>query len=325
MLTGPEKAVLFLLSLEENVASPIVSELSETDLRKLRSVAATMRQVPKSAISDTYREFLDRSSSAVAVPRGGLPYLRRLSAGAFGEEQTRRVFEDSNGASSPLTRLEHAPPDTVGALLADEPPQVAGAILARLDPKAAAAILAGMPVERQSAVMEHVSRMTELPAAVLEDMAAALASELPSSDASTLVSVDGVAKAAEILNAAGRDASTLVLTGIEASDMALAAQVRQAMFTFDDLRRVDARAMRDLLREVATDRLTMALKGAAEEVKAAIFAGLSARAAELITDDLEVLGKVRKSEIDQARSEVIQVALRLEAEGKVDLGREEPE
>jgi flagellar motor switch protein FliG len=77
-----------------------------------------------------------------------------------------------------------------------------------------------------------------------------------------------------------------------------------------------------LLREVATDRLTVALKGAAEEVRAAIFAGLSARAAELISDDLEVLGKVRKNEIDTARSEVLQVALRLEAEGKIDLGRE---
>jgi len=322
VLTGPEKAVLFLLSLDENVASPIVSELTEGDLRKLRAVAATMRQVPSSAISDTYREFLDRSSSAVAVPRGGLPYLRRLSAGALGEEKTRRVFEDGNGAASPLARLEVAPPDAVGALLADEPPQVAGAILARLDPRAAAAILTGMTPERQSAVMEHVSRMTELPAAVLEDMAAALANELPSSEASTLVSVDGVAKAAEILNAAGRDASTAVLTGIEQNDMQLATQVRQAMFTFDDLRRVDARGMRDLLREVPTDRLTLALKGAAEEVRAAVFAGLSARAAELISDDLEVLGKVRKAEVDAARSEVLTVALRLEAEGKLDLGRE---
>ncbi|MEO8875289.1 MAG: FliG C-terminal domain-containing protein, partial [Polyangiaceae bacterium] len=304
------------------VAGPIVSELTETDLRKLRAVAAHMRQVPSSAISDTFREFLDRSSSAVAVPRGGLPYLRRLSAGALGEERTRGIFDDGAGSASPLARLEVAPPDTVGALLADEPPQVAGAILARLDPRAAAAILTGMPPERQSIVMEHVSRMTELPAAVLEDMAAALANELPSSDASTLVSVDGVAKAAEILNAAGRDASTAVLTGIEANDIQLATQVRQAMFTFDDLRRVDARGMRDLLREVPTDRLTLALKGAPDEVRAAIFAGLSARAAELISDDLEVLGKVRKAEVDAARSEVLTVALRLEAEGKLDLGRE---
>lgn len=321
MLTGPEKAVLFLLSLDENVAGPIVSELSESDLKKLRSVASTMRQVPASAIDETFKEFLDRSSNAVAVPRGGLPYLRRLSAGVLGEERARRVFEDVGG-TSPLARLEVAPPDAVGALLADEPPQVAGAILARIDPKAAASILAGMPQERQTAVMEHVSRMTELPATMLEDMAAALANELPSSDASTTVSVDGVSKAAEILNAIGRETSTAVLTGIEANDANLATQVRQAMFTFDDLRRVDARAMRDLLREVPTDRLTLALKGAPDEVKAAIFGGLSSRAAELINDDLEVLGKVRKAEVDAARSEVLQVALRLESEGKIDLGRE---
>jgi flagellar motor switch protein FliG len=94
------------------------------------------------------------------------------------------------------------------------------------------------------------------------------------------------------------------------------------MFTFDDLSRVDARAMRELLREVPTDRLTTALKGASPEILNAVFAGLSARAAELIKDDLELLGKVRRADVDAARKEVVEAALRLEGEGKVDLGRE---
>lgn len=319
MPTGAEKAVLFLLSLDEEVARPIVSELGEAELRKLRTVASTMREVPAGAMEETWKEFLDRSRSAVAVPRGGLPYLRRLSSAAIGEERTNAVFED--GVMSPFARLENAPPDAVAGLLAQEPPQLAAAILARLEPAAAGAILMAMAPDRQVAVVDHISRMTELPAKVLEDVANALMNELPSADAGTLVTVEGVARAAAMLNAVG-PAATGILKEFEVADSALAGQVRQAMFTFDDLRRVDGRAMREILREVASERLVIALKGAPQEVADAVFSGLSARAAELIRDDLELLGKVRRSDAEAARREVVEVALRLEAEGRVDLGRE---
>jgi flagellar motor switch protein FliG len=320
VLTGAEKAVLFLLSLDEAVAAPIVSELGEADLRQLRAVASSMREVPTGAIDEAFRDFLDRSSAAVAVPRGGLTYLRRLSAGALGEERARIVFED--GVTSPLARLEGAAPDAVSALLANEPPQLVAAILARLEPRAAAAILGSMPVERQSTVVAHVSRMTELPAKVVEDVATALAGELPTDDAATLVSVDGIGRAAGMLNAAGRDASAVILSRIAADDSALAAEVRQAMFTFDDIARLDPKAMREMLKEVPTERLTLALKGASQEIVDAVFAGVSSRTAELIKDDLELLGKVRKSDVDAARKELAETALRLESEGKIDLGRE---
>lgn len=320
MLTGPEKAVLFLLSLDEEIATPIVRELSDSELKKLRAVASTMREVPRGAVDATFREFLDRSTSSVAVPRGGLPYLRRLSVEALGEERARGVFEDRQ--TSPLARLEMAPPEAVGALLGNEPPQIAGAILAQLDANASAAILANMSAERQAMVLAHVSRMTEVPATVLEDMAAAIANELPTSDAATLVTVDGVAKAAAILNAAPKETSKAVLAELEAKDEAAAKEVREAMFTFEDLVRLDPRAMRELLREVPTERLTMSLKDAPDAVRLAIFAGLSKRAAELINDDLSLLGKVRKADVEAARLEVVQAALRLESEGKIDLGME---
>lgn len=321
MLTNSEKAVLFLLSLNEEAARPIVSELSEDEIRKLRAVASAMREVPSGAVEDTFRDFLARSSNAIAVPRGGLPYLRRLSTSALGEERARQVFED--GVASPLARLEHAPPDAVTALLENEPPQMAAAILVMLDPKAAATILASMPAERQTTVVRHVSQLTELPARVVDDVAAALANELPTSDATTLVSVDGIAKAAELLNAAGKETSTAILSSLEAEEKELAMEVRQAMFTFEDLVRLDPRAMRELLREVPSDRLTLALKGASTALLNAVFAGLSSRAADLMKDDLELLGKVRKSEVEAARKEIVEAALKLEADGRIQLRSEE--
>lgn len=321
MLTNAEKAVLFLLSLDEEVARPIVSELTEIDIRKLRAVASTMREVPKDAALRTFSEFLERSDKAVAVPRGGLRYLRRLSIGALGEERARAVFED--GVTSPFARLEAASAEDVAGLLANEPPQLAAAILSMLAPTSAAEILMALGEERQAIIVKQVSRMTQLPASVLEDVAAALAAALPAAQTSTQVSVDGIAKAAELLNASGKAASTTILATLEIDDPDLAATVRGAMFTFDDLERLDARSMRALLREVATERLTVALKNAPPEVLEAVFRGLSQRAAELIRDDLENMGHARKADIEAARKEVVESALRLEAAGTLSLGREE--
>jgi len=319
VLTNAEKAVLFLLSLDESAARPIVAELGEDEIRKLRTVASTMREVAKDSITHTFREFLERSDTAVAVPRGGLPYLMKLSANALGEERARAVFED--GVVSPLTRLERARAEDVATLLETEPPQLSAAILSVLPPKSASAVLFAMSEERQAAIIKNVGRMTQVPASVLEDIAAALVAGLPTSDAATLVSVDGVAKAAELLNSTGKSAQEQILGFLDTEDPDLAGDVRQAMFTFDDLVRVPSRQMRVLLREVASDRLVLALKGAPDNVIDAILAGLSSRAAALVRDDLEAMANARKADVLAARREVVATALKLEADGQLDLGR----
>jgi flagellar motor switch protein FliG len=321
MITNAEKAVLFLLSLDEDLARPIVDELADDDLKKLRSVASTMRVIPKDAVDKTFREFLDKSDTAVAVPRGGLRYLRRLSANSIGESRAAALFED--GVTSPLARLEAASSEDVAGLLSNEPPQLAAAILSMMAPAKAAEILGSLDDIHKTPIVKSLSRMKELPASVLEDVASALAAQLPDADATALVSVDGVAKAAEMLNASPKAATTTILSMLQEDDPDLAAIVRQAMFTFDDLARLDTKSMRTLLREVQTDKLTIALRGAPQNVLDAIFGGLSSRAADLIRDDLANMGHVRKADVDAARREIVDVALSLEDQGKLSLGREE--
>ncbi|MBM4358934.1 MAG: hypothetical protein FJ096_12590 [Deltaproteobacteria bacterium] len=317
-LSDPQKAVLFLLSLDEEIAGPIVNELDPTELRKLREIAGSMQEVSSSALDETYQEFVERSGVSVAVPKGGLPYLRRLTRGALHGIPEDPIELELEG---PFQRLEAAPPETVAALLAEETDQLVAALLARLDPKRAAPILEAMPTEREAAILMRLTKMTDLPLNVLEDVATALAADLPQTSTETSVALDGVKRAADILNSGGRQMSATILEAIEEKQPELARDMRLAMFTFVDLARLDAKSMRTLLREVPTERLTIALKGASQDVIDAIFLGLSERAAALIRDDLEVLGKVRKSEVEGARQEVVQVALRLEADGVLDLGR----
>lgn len=317
-LTDPQKAVLFLLSLDEEVAAPIVNELDPSELRKLREIASTMHEVSAGALDDTYKEFVERSGVAVAVPKGGLPYLRRLTRGGLQGAPEEPLELENDG---PIPRLEAAPPEAVAALLSEETDQLIAAVLARLDPKRAAPILEALPPEREASILMRMTKMTDLPVQVLEDVAAAIAAELPQATNESSIVLDGVKRAADILNSGGRQMSAAVLEQIEEKQPELARDMRLAMFTFVDLGRLDAKSMRTLLREVPTERLTIALKGAPQEVIDAIFLGLSERAAALIRDDLEVLGKVRKSEVEGARQEVVQVALRLEADGVLDLGR----
>ena len=320
-LSGPEKAVLFLLSLDEKLAAPIVNELSVAELTKLREVAGTMKEVRAGSLESTYEEFVDRTSSAVAVPRGGLPYLRRLARGAHGERVAAEMFAEGGKHQNAFQRLEAAPPDVLAGLLAEESDQLVAAVLARIEPKNAALALQALSPEREAAVLMRMSKMRDLPVDMLDEVAAALANELPETEQHAMFALDGVKRAADILNSGGRDMSAQILEQIETQQPELAREMRLAMFTFADLKALDPRAMRTLLREVPTERLTIALKGAPDDLMAALFSGLSERAAALIRDDLEVLGKVRKSEIEAARQEVVQVALRLEADGALDLGR----
>jgi flagellar motor switch protein FliG len=317
-LTDPQKAVLFLLSLDEDVAAPIVNELDPAELRKLREIASSMQEVSSSALDETYKEFVERSGVAVAVPKGGLPYMRRLTRSALQGVPEDPIELELEG---PLQRLESAPPESVAALLAEETDQLVAALLARLDPKRAAPILEAMPTDREASILMRMTKLTDLPVTMLDDVAAALAADLPQTSTDNSLALDGVKRAADILNSGGRQMSASILEAIEEKQPELARDMRLAMFTFVDLSRLDAKSMRTLLREVPTERLTIALKGAPQDVIDAIFLGLSERAAALIRDDLEVLGKVRKAEVEGARQEVVQVALRLEADGVLDLGR----
>lgn len=279
-----------------------------------------MKEIPREALGRTMEEFLERAGKAMAVPRGGERYLRALSESAFGRERARALFDAPD--ETVLSRLERANVKDLAVLLAAEPPAVAAALLAGLPIGASAAVLEELDEQTQRAVLSAICELEEVPSAMLEEAAAAIAACLPPADAADLVDLDGVAKAASLVNALPRAKRDSVLDGIEEE---LATKVRDAMFTFEDLAKVDARDMRALVKELPAETLLLALNGADEEVVEALLAGLSSRAAELIRDDLEMAGKAKKRDVLAARRDTIAVALRLEREGEMNLGRGDDE
>jgi flagellar motor switch protein FliG len=274
-----------------------------------------MKEVSKGSLDTTFREFLEKTGEAVALPRGGVRYLRRLTTTTHGEDAARDVFDEAT--ATPMQRIERAKPQDLAALLMSEPVQLVAAFVSVLPAKLSAGVLQEMDAERQQEIVRAVTELKEIPTTALEEAAEAIAAVLPVSDGGTVQTIDGMSKAAQVINAADKS----VQQAIESNDPELLEKVREAMFTFEDLKKLDERAMRMLLREVPAERLVLALKGAEDDLIDALLAGLSSRAAQLIRDDLDVLGYVKKPEIEAARREVVGVALRLESEGRLELPR----
>ncbi len=321
-LTGPEKAVLMLLSLDEAAAAPIVAELDDGELRKLRETATLMRAVPASALDEVYGEFVERAREAVAVPRGGVTYLRRLASRALGEERSQRIF--TNAEPSGLERIAQVEPASVAALMEREHPQLTAAVLSQLEPGRAAKVLEAMSPDRQALVVARLASMTQVPAGLLEGVASALANEAsPPAEAEEppcRCRRPPGAKPRRFSGSWARTLSNTVLGRLEQDSQEVAEQIRRALHTFDDLASLDPRALRVLLQEVPQERLVLALKIATDEVKQKLFSAMSSRAAELMRDDLEALRGVRLADVEAAQQEIVAVALRLESEGTISLG-----
>ncbi|HEY3255944.1 MAG TPA: FliG C-terminal domain-containing protein [Polyangiaceae bacterium] len=316
-LSGPEKAVLMLLSLDEATATPILSEMDAGDVRKLREAASNMRAVPATALEHVYAEFIQQTKEAVAVPRGGVRYLRKLTGRAMGEVRAAEIFVDQQ--ESALERLAAADPAAIASVMEHEHPQLVAAILSQLDNEKAARVLEQLPEAGRSQVLERLGTMTEIPSALLEEVATALAAELPTSQKDTVRTVDGIARSAALVRRMGRETGEALLGVLEEGNQELATEIRRAMYTFEDLSVLDARALRSLLEAVPVEKLTMAMKTASESLRAHIFTSMSKRAAERIKEDMEVMGGVRLADVEAAQREIVEVALRLDAEGTISL------
>ena len=316
-LTGPEKAVLLLLSLDESTAAPVIAEMDTDDLRKLREVASMMRAVPATSLDAVYREFLEQSHEAIAVPKGGVRYLRRVALKALGEAKTQEIFVDA--PQTALEKLGAADVSALGSVLEREHPQLVAAIISQLPTEKAVQVLQHLPEEVRPNIIERLGKMTEIPAGLLEEVAATLSAELPTSGAEAFISVDGIAKTAALVRRMDRDIGESVLGLLADEDADLATSIRRAMYSFEDLILLDAKSLRVLLESVPSDKLVLALKTASEKLRDHIFSSMSKRAAERLREDLEILGGVRLAEVEAAQREIVEQALMLAAEGVISL------
>jgi len=316
-LRGPEKAVIFLLSLDESIASQLLAQMDETDIRKAKDVLEKLGNVPPETLKTVHDEFLSMLERQTVDVRGGGDHFRRLTSRAFGPERAAKLLsEPKPEATHALGRIDTT---ALAGFLGEEHPQTVAAILAHLDPERAAEVLGKLGDDMQAEVAGRMSALDSVPRQVLEDAERVLAAGLSPEREIPLTAVDGVRRAAAILNRMPPDGAQALLARLGEADSDQSMAIKRAMFTFDDLAGVDRRGMLALLKEVATDQLILALKTASDDLRDKIFSAMSKRAVQTLKEDLEALGPVKLADVERAQQEIAEIALRMQSDGTLSI------
>ena len=319
-----EKALLLLVSLDEDVATRMIASLDDRELALLKQTIVKMRDVAPAAITSAQREFIERIRAGVPTSLSGSEgYLRRLVSSAHGAARASALFEP-NAATAPEAPSPFAliPPKTLAGLLEREHPQTAALVLSQLEAMRGSEVLLALDPELRRDVVLRLGHLESIPEAALVEVEAEYRGHLARLADGGRRNVNGKDVAATLLKRVSQDESSALLDAIQETDNGMADALRQALFTFEDLRRVDVRGMQQLLKEVATDQLLIALKTASEEMRQKVFSSLSARASDMLKEDLALLGPTRLSEVEAAQRTIVDTALQLERDGRINITRD---
>jgi flagellar motor switch protein FliG len=326
LLDGPRKAAIALLSLDQEIATLVLSKMTEADVRRLIEAVEQLDDVGGDVIV-TVLEDLERgiASPLSMVRAGGTKYVRKLADAAFGSERAQKLFGVTPPPSAPLQLLRSARVNAIAQLLAEEHPQIAAVVLTQLEAAIAAKVLTLMPSELAADLTARISELEEVPehavAEASESLVRALelAGGLASSDARN--EFDGLAFSAAIVNELPAEAGDDLLGKIAENDEAAASRIREALFTFEDLLRIAPRDLGGLMRQVQSDSLVTALQTATTELRDHLLGALSQRAAATLRDDLSAASPKRLSEVEAAQREIVDAAMKLASEGKLTMPR----
>jgi len=321
------KAAIAVLALDEELAGQLLAQLDDLQLKALSVAVDELDLVPSAALVTVLEELEVALAGPLSVSgNGGSAYVRQLAARSLGEDRARRLFAPPSAPEpppAPIEQLRSARSQSLADLLVEEHPQIAAVVLTQLPSTTAARVLAGMPPELAADLATRIASLEEIPDhAVLEaseSLVRALAANggLASSDRRS--DFDGLAFAASIVNELDQNEGDALLGRMAALDETSAARVREAMFTFEDLLRIEVRAMAPLMRAIQSETMVIALQTAEPKLRDHFFAGLSQRAAETLRDDLAATPPRRIADVEAAQREIIETAMRLAAEGTLPM------
>jgi flagellar motor switch protein FliG len=328
-LNGPRKAAVLLVAVGEELAREILRALPEVDVQRLTEELADLRVITPKLSAEVLEEFWELLATQNFMVHGGLDYASRLLAETFGRERAEDLLtlvrRSQEAAQGNLAKLQRTDPQQLGKLLDSEHPQTIALVLAHLDPKRASLVLDNLSEEHKVVSIQRLAEMRQFSPEMAQKVAHILHRRLESMGDSARKSYSGFKAVADLLNRLNADESKRILETIEEGQPELALSIRNLMFTFEDLLTVPAATIREIVAGVDKRQLAMALRGANEDLRAQIFKAMSSRAVEMLKEDMEVLGPVRSREVAQAQQEILSLARRLEAEGKVVLKLESGE
>ncbi len=321
-LSGLQKAAIVLATMGEQFTADMFKQLNEEEIRKVGVAMSNLEKIDAATGEALLKEFMEKLQSEIGPLVAGDMTARRALALALGDDAAASMLEEIEKAKEPVPfeRIKQVDSKTLAGFIKSEHPQTIAVIMAHLPQAKAAEVLREFPENLQYDVVLRISNLDVIPPGIIEEIDAVLQREILSTAGMEAQQLGGVEQVAELLNNADKATEEHIFSRLEEEDPELAEQIRQLMFVFEDLVNVDDRGIRALLKEVRNEDLTVALKTASDALKSKILANVSERAAAMIEEDLEVMGPVRLSEVEQAQQKIIQIARRLEREGKIVIG-----
>ena len=323
-LTGPQKAAIFLLAMGEEFTTSFFKELDEKSIQKVGKYMSDITYVSSDIVNIVTNEFLKNFNSDVNLAVSGKDFLQQVVSKTLDEETAREVFKviGNESTSTPFRDLAYVPTDKLFNMIKGEHPQTIALILSYLPHEKSAEILNLLPEGDKADIALRIVTIGQVQDELIREVDEALKNDISKIGTATR-KFDGVEILASILNEVGGDAEEGILSHIEKENSDLADRIRQKMFVFEDLLQVEDRSFREILQNVDNQGLAKALKTAPEELKEKIFNNLSERAADMLKEDMEIMGPVRLKEVEDAQQNILRITKKLEAEGKIVLAGSE--
>jgi flagellar motor switch protein FliG len=325
-LSGTRKAAILMAIMGEEAASAIYRHLPDKDVQVVTRELAEMKGVPPETAHQILEEYSQLAMTQDYLTQGGIDFATRSLVKAFGDEDARyllkkvgRLQELSVGQ---LESLQKADPQQLAKFLESEHPQTVALILAHLDGKQAATLLMRLPEQARAACVKRLAQLRQFSPEMAEKVSVVLNRRLQSLGEQSRKTYAGFKSVADVMNRLEGGVAKTILEAIEHDDAKLAINIRNLMFTFEDLLGVADAHIREWLGAMDKKTLALALKGATQDLKDHIFRAMSSRAVDMLKEDMEALGPVRAKDVTAAQQEAVTLIRKLEAEGKVVLKAE---
>jgi len=321
-LDGTQRAAILLMSLGEQDAANLLKQLDAKDVQKLGLAMAELKEVSRDQMTSVLETFISVVDGKSDIASGSKEYVRRVLTQAVGKQKTDLLLDrvSTGQTGQGIEALKWMDAKAVAQIIGGEHPQIAAIVLSHLEPEQAASIMPLLTEEMRTDVLMRIASLNEVPQSALTELDQLVEKQASVAAPVPLRKIGGARTVANILNAMEKDKSGDELGKIERADTQMHGQIKDLLFIFDNLLDIDDRGIQALLRDVGSDTLAIALRGAEPEVQDKILKNMSKRAAEILKDDMEARGPVKLADVEAAQKEIVVIAQRLAEEGTITLG-----
>lgn len=322
-MSGKQKAANFLIFMGPEKSAKLFQHMEEEEIEQLTLEIANVREVSTDKVDDIFREFFEMCLAKQFIGQGGIDYAKTVLEKAYGAEKTVEIIGRISASLQvrPFDFIRKIEPTQILNFIQSEHPQTIALILAYLEPEKASMILSALPPDRQAEVAKRIAIMDTTSPEVIKEVERILERKLSSLAPQEVAEAGGINSVVEIINRVDRSTEKTIMEALEVQDPELAEEIKKLMFVFEDIVMIDDRSVQRVLREVESQDLALALKGASNEVSQKIFLNMSSRASEMLKEDIEFMGPVRLRDVEEAQQRIVNIIRRLEDAGEIVVAR----